>query len=99
MFGTGFLFVSAAFDDKSNTMAVRLSIPSNSNLQFPARDNGFMKQMYDLKDNFVEENHVLGDPFIMPIDSVSLIKFMADSPVAAVQFYKTLFEVHSIFFV
>ncbi len=96
-FGTGYLFVSAAFDDKNNTIAVRLSIPSNSNLQFPAKDNGFLKQMYDLKDSFVEENVVLGDPFVMPIDNVSLIKIMADSPVASVQFYKTLFEVQYIF--
>ncbi len=93
------MFVSAAFDDENSTMALRLSIPSNSNSQFPARDNGFLKQMFDSKDNFEEENVALGDPSVMPIDNVALIKIMADSPVAAVQFYKTLFEVQEIFLI
>jgi hypothetical protein len=55
--------------------------------------------MFDLKDNFEEvENVALGDPSVMPIDHVALIKIMADSPVAAAKFYKTLFEVQEIFF-
>jgi hypothetical protein len=94
-FGTGFLFVSAALDDKNHVFAVRLSIPSTSNTRFPATDSGFQHQMFEKKDMFTEDGILEeNQPFLLKIDNKSLIKLMSESPVAAVQFYKTLFEVH-----
>jgi hypothetical protein len=69
--------------------AVRLAIPSTSNSSFPAKDGGLMDQMFDCKDVFQENN----SPFTMKIDDTSLLKLISDSPVASVQFFRTLFEV------
>ena len=92
-FGGGFLFVSAAFDDKASCFAVRLSVPSSSNSSFPAKDGGLMDQMFSCKDMFEE----VGTPFRMKIDDTSLLKLIAESPVASVQFFKTFFEVCVLF--
>lgn len=95
MFGTGFLFVSAAFDDKNHVFAVRLATPSTSNTSFPARDSGLLDSMFMCKDIF-ESNDKLSqsEPFKLKIDNVSLLKLISESPVAAVQFFKTLFQVN-----
>ena len=94
MFGTGFLFASAAFDDKNHVFAVRLATPSTSNTQFPARDAGLMDSMHHCKDNFEYSNPDISDkPFNLKIDNVALLKLISESPVAAVQFFKTLFQV------
>ncbi len=94
-FGTGFLFVSAALDDKNHVFAVRLAIPSTSNTRLPATDSGFQNQMYHRKNLFIEDGILEeNEPFKLPIDDKALIKLMSEAPVAAVQFYKTLFEVH-----
>ena len=87
-FGTGFIFASAAFDDRRHVFAVRLSIPSTSNHQFPAIDNGFRQQMENCKETFNEE----GTEFTMPIDDVTLLKLVSENPAGAVQFFKILFE-------
>ncbi len=75
--------------------AVRLAIPSTSNTRFPATDSGFQHSMFEKKEMFIEDG-ILEDhePFRLAIDNKALIKLMSESPVAAVQFYKTLFEVH-----
>jgi hypothetical protein len=88
-FGGGFLFLSAAFDDKASCFAVRLSVPSNSNCSFPAKDGGLMNQMFKCKDTFEEA----GTPFRMKINETALLKLIAESPVASVQFFKTFFQV------
>ena len=88
-YGAGFLFVTAAFDDKAHVFAVRLAIPSTSNRSFPAKDGGLMKQMFDCKELYEE----IGTPFSMKIDDTTLLKLISDSPVASVQFFRTLFEV------
>ena len=94
-YGPGFLFVSAAFDDKSSCFAVRLSVPSNSNSSFPAKDGGLMDQMFNCKDTFEE----VGTPFRMKINDTALLKLIAESPVASVQFFKSFFEVCVIFMI
>ena len=48
-----------------------------------------MKQMFDCKELFEE----IGTPFSMKIDDTTLLKLISDSPVASVQFFRTLFEV------
>jgi hypothetical protein len=88
-YGPGFLFVSAAFDDKASCFAVRLATPSSSNSSFPAKDSGLMDQMFNCKDVFQEK----GTPFVLKIDEPALLKLIAESPVASVQFFKTFFEV------
>ncbi len=95
MYGPGFLFVSAAFDDKASCFAVRLAIPSKSNCSFPAKDTGLMGQMFNCKDVFEEE----GTPFSMKINDTALLKLISESPVAAVQFFKTFFEVCNRFII
>ena len=92
-FGAGFFFVTCAFDDKASCFAVRLSVPSTSNCSFPAKDGGLMDQMFNCKDIFEEEN----SPFKMKIDDTSLLKLIAESPVASVQFFRTFFEVCVVF--
>jgi hypothetical protein len=94
-YGPGFLFVSAAFDDKASCFAVRLAIPSNSNSSFPAKDGGLMDQMFNCKDVFEEE----GTPFVMKITDTALLKLVSESPVASVQFFKTFFEVRVKFII
>ena len=93
-FGTGFLFISASFDDRNHVFTVRLAVPSQSNTAFPARDNGLLKQMHECKDVFNENN----GPFKMKITETALIKLAADNPVAAVQFFKTFFEASDVIF-
>lgn len=88
-FGTGFLFVSASFDDKNHVFAVRLAKPSTSNLNFPSKDGGLLRHMFECKNNFVDE----GSDFSMKIDSQSLLKLVSENPVAAVQFFTLLFQV------
>ena len=88
-FGAGFLFITAAFDDKASCFAVRLSVPSNSNCSFPAKDGGLMDQMFNCKDTF----EAAGTPFKMKINDTALLKLIAESPVASVQFFKFFFEV------
>ena len=96
MFGTGFLFVSAAFDDKNHVFAVRLATPSTSNTDFPARDAGLMDSMFSCQDKFLysRTKGTETDEFKLKIDNVSLLKLISESPVAAVQFFKTLFQVN-----
>ena len=93
-FGTGFLFVSASFDDRNHVFTVRLGVPSKSNTSFPARDNGLRKQMYECKPELIEDN----GSFKLKITEQALIKHAADNPVAAVQFFKTLFEASDAIF-
>ena len=85
-FGTGFLFVTAAFDDKSHCFAIRLANPSTSNSAFPATDSGFRASMENCSDTFKEAD------FSLPINETALLKLISSSPVAAVQFFRTLFE-------
>ena len=92
-YGAGFFFVSAAFDDKAHAFAVRLAVPSTNNCTFPAKDGGLLKQMFDCKDKFEE----FGTPFTMKIDDTSLLRLISDSPVASVQFFRTLFEVITVY--
>jgi hypothetical protein len=87
-FGTGFIFLSASFDDKRHCFTARLAIPSSSNQQFPALDHGFRAQMEKCADAYSEE----GSDFSMLIDDVNLLRLASESPVAAVQFFKTLFH-------
>jgi hypothetical protein len=91
-YGAGFLFVSAAFDDKAHVFAVRLAIPSTNNSSFPAKDGGLLEQMFNCEETFKE----IGTPFTMKIDDTSLLRLISDSPVASVQFFRTLFEVVAI---
>jgi hypothetical protein len=94
MFGTGFLFASAAFDDRNHVFAIRLSTPSTSNTHFPARDAGLMDSMHHCKETFQYSNPNISDkPFNLKIDNVALLKRISESPIAAVQFFKTLFQV------
>jgi hypothetical protein len=88
-FGTGFLFVSASFDDKNHVFAVRLSCPNTSNSSFPSKDGGLLRHMFECKNNFVDEN----SDFSMKIDNVALLKLVSENPVAAVQFFTLLFQV------
>jgi hypothetical protein len=92
-FGTGFLFLSASFDDRNHVFTVRLGVPSKSNTSFPAKDNGLLQQMYDCDPQFNETD----GPFKLKITEQALIKHAADNPVAAVQFFKTLFEASEAF--
>ena len=88
------MFVSAALEDKNHVFAVLLSIPSTSNDRFPATDSGLQSQMFEKKETFTEDVPLQElDPYCMPLHNTALIKLMSESPVAAVQFYKTLFEV------
>jgi hypothetical protein len=85
-FGTGFLFVTASFDDKNHIFAIRLATPSTSNSAFPARDNGFRACMEDCSPSFKDAE------FQLPITDTDLLKLISASPVAAAQFFRTLFE-------
>ena len=56
-----------------------------------------MDSMHHCKDNFEYSNPDISDkPFNLKIDNVALLKLISESPVAAVQFFKTLrlFQVH-----
>ena len=50
----------------------------------------FQKKEMFIEDGILEEK----EPFQLAIGNKALIKLMSEAPVAAVQFYKTLFEVH-----
>ena len=52
-----------------------------------------MDQMFNCKDTFEENN----TPFKMKIDDTSLLKLIAENPVASVQFFRTFFEVCAVF--
>ena len=54
-----------------------------------------MDQMFDCKDTFEE----VGTPFRMKINDTALLKLIAESPVASVQFFKSFFEVCVLFII
>ena len=90
-FAGGSIFASASFDDVNHTFAIRGSMASVSNTAFPAMDHGFRAQFESRADMYTEEG---GDTFNfkMPITNLYLLQLVSKNPVAATQFFKTLFE-------
>ena len=55
-FGVGFIFASAAFDDKNHVLCFRLSTQYRSNETFPAKDAGFRNHMHPKETVFNEHS-------------------------------------------
>lgn len=80
--------MTASFDDKNHIFSIRLATPSVSNTSFPATDSSFRANIEKCNTTFKHS-----DPEIeLPIDDVSLLRLISSSPVASVQFFRTLFE-------
>lgn len=90
-FGGGCIFASGSFDDVNHTFAIRGSKASVSNTAFPAMDHGFRAQFESRAEMYTEEGGDLFN-FKMPITNLYLLQLVSRNPVAATQFFKTLFE-------
>ena len=94
-FGIGFIFASAAFDDKNHVFCFRLSTQHRSNETFPAKDAGFREHMHKKETVFNEHSPDHPDFDVelnYPIDDIALLQLASSNPAAAVVFFKTLFE-------
>ena len=93
-FGSGLVFLTMAFNDKDNALAIRLAHPSRSNKGFPAQDSGLRQCREDGASEFVEadDGDGPGHTVVLPIKDERLLSLMANNPVAATFFFKLLFE-------
>ena len=80
--------MTASFDDKNHLFSIRLANPSTSNTNFPATDSGFRATMEECSPIFSHSEPEIS----LPIDDISLLRLISSSPVASVQFFRTLFE-------
>ena len=95
-FGMPMLFITMAFNDVSNTLAIRLSFPSKSNEGFPAQDCGLQDQLLKRANDFDGRDRNLDqvddmDLFIN-LDHRHNLTRISNNPVAAALYFKTVFN-------
>ena len=81
-FGLPSVFLTFAPDDAHGTLNLRLSLPSSSNLTFPALDDGFLDALRQGRSTFRD----------LPLKSKDLFALLASGPVAAAEIFRLLVD-------
>ena len=100
-FGLGQVFITMAFDDVNNALALRLSFPSRSNHGFPAEDDGLREalqrkaKIFDARDrNTADDDDGAPGSIRMqiPLGHRDNVARITANPVAAAEYFRITFD-------